>query len=377
MSMMPISKPIRPGTLPDWNDLNKTRGVFRGLGLYDDDQDGPMLDGALVKAVKGFQKAKNLIVDGVINPGGETENALFKEKTGRPHPNFERTKLAQLESTGTKVGFGGTTRGVSSGKDPHNPNFGLIADKNKAKKENVKNKSSDTPLRKQTLEEANRNLFKLSDQWVENWKKERKELNSKEKTQRFYISSGRLFGLDSASENLEHFLDGQGRDKKMTQKDVEKRPFLKNAAEENNQRFKTKTFKEGGDQSKKLLNLKDGQETEINDHWVKKITKNDHLVNLRGDEALATGNSHVKSDVTLKASRKGNNIIVEGVVDHNWNDLYDFDKDQYPDQYDLQQKGRADNYKINANWKQKIKMHFELKNGKLINKGQTLENLKE
>lgn len=88
--MAPLSKPIRNGQLPDWKDLNNTRDTFRDLGLYNEDEDGPMLDVPLIKTIKDFQKAGGLIVDGIMNPNGETENALFNAKKGQPHPKTPR-----------------------------------------------------------------------------------------------------------------------------------------------------------------------------------------------------------------------------------------------------------------------------------------------
>lgn len=59
MGMAPLSKPIRNGIMPDWDELNQTRDVFRDLGLYNDDQDGPMLDKPLINAPKDFQLKDN------------------------------------------------------------------------------------------------------------------------------------------------------------------------------------------------------------------------------------------------------------------------------------------------------------------------------
>lgn len=270
---------------------------------------------------------------------------------------------------GRPIGFGGAARDYASSKDPHHPDFGLIEKKKPSSDlDFVPGFEDGNALDPKKDKEKKRDLFALSKELEHARAEKKKRLDENEKSHRNYIFGGRLFGLDSAAENLEHYLDGQGKDKILTRKDVEKRPFLKEAAEENNKRFQTQTFNQNSDHTQKLLNLKDGQETEVNDYWVKKISYLDHISDINLDEILATGKSHVHSGTKLKAKRVGNKITVEGIVNHNWNDLYDFDKEQYSDTYELQEKGRADNYNINANWKHKIKMNFEIKNGKLIYK---------
>lgn len=70
--MQPIKNPIGQGHLPDWNDLNTMRGIFRDLGLYDADETGPMLDKSLKsryhevgnnKALVTFETMKKILQD--------------------------------------------------------------------------------------------------------------------------------------------------------------------------------------------------------------------------------------------------------------------------------------------------------------------------
>lgn len=112
MSILPINLPIGGRAMPDIFDLNQTRKVFRDFGLYDGDEDGPMVDAPLDKAIKTFQDLRGLKVDGIINPGGETENEIAKIKTGKPSPRYVQNQKQQNNVRENHIGFGGNPLGV-------------------------------------------------------------------------------------------------------------------------------------------------------------------------------------------------------------------------------------------------------------------------
>jgi hypothetical protein len=107
MTFVEIEHPVGGRDMPDIFDLNQTRKIFRDFGLYDGDEDGPMLDAPLDKAIKAFQDLRGLKVDGIIKPGGETENEIAKIKTGKPSPRYVQNQQKQNDTGENSIGFGG------------------------------------------------------------------------------------------------------------------------------------------------------------------------------------------------------------------------------------------------------------------------------
>ena len=371
MSMLPITHPIGDGELLDWGDLNRTRQVFRDFRLYKSDQNGPMLDGDLVDAIKVFQRTKGLVVDGIMNPAGETENEIFKVKTGKPHPNFGRIKLAQLENTDDKIGFGGNTRGVDSKRDPHHPDFGVIANKPKPEKQ------ISVPTPKPDYK-SERNLFDIDNKKAETHKE---FVDNIEKKFKEYVEVGKENNLPSASRYLEHYLDGRGSKINVPKSEIDQKPFLKKGAEKNAERLKDSFLNKEHDFNKKIKNLREGETVNLKDHWDYKFSplspvdaikhfdlNKNHILSGRLDEMLSTGNSHIQSSGDLFATKTNGKIIIEGIINHNWNDVYDFTPlgSFGAGATTLEKFGRAKRFPIESLWKQKFKTTIVNKDGQFV-----------
>lgn len=80
-SGLSLAEPVRRDAAAREHDVIALKTALARLGLYRD-PDGaitPVPDGALFQAVETFQRSRRLEVDGVVNPGGETERALAQE----------------------------------------------------------------------------------------------------------------------------------------------------------------------------------------------------------------------------------------------------------------------------------------------------------
>lgn len=78
-------------------DTSDLKFALTSLGYYDDTETGfsPYADDELFKSVQAFQEDKKLKIDGILNPNGETQNAISAElkkdkKAGNAFMDFKR-----------------------------------------------------------------------------------------------------------------------------------------------------------------------------------------------------------------------------------------------------------------------------------------------
>ena len=85
--MYEISTTIDRSGFPSSHDTRKTKKALGQLGYLDQDEvDNPVLNMRDIDAVKRFQFDNGLKQDGVIKPGGETQNAM-KDRLKTPKPS--------------------------------------------------------------------------------------------------------------------------------------------------------------------------------------------------------------------------------------------------------------------------------------------------
>ena len=75
-------------------DVISIKKALNAIGLYNGNVSMPYIDAEMDKAIYSLQKIENLKADGLITPGGPTENAMFRlvgspivrcPKCGAPH----------------------------------------------------------------------------------------------------------------------------------------------------------------------------------------------------------------------------------------------------------------------------------------------------
>ena len=93
------------------DDVLKTKRNLKNAGYFDapdDDEKNPILTRALDTRIKSYQADRNLKVDGILKPGGETERSLFETLTRRTSDDV----FGPPERSSETIGFGG---GFNSG----------------------------------------------------------------------------------------------------------------------------------------------------------------------------------------------------------------------------------------------------------------------
>jgi len=126
------------------------------------------------------------------------------------------------------------------------------------------------------------------------------------------IADARKKGKGFAADNLQYFIDGKGGTKNVSLSTLNQFGAFKTAVSRNQSRFEKQAIAVA-------YGLKDGETREVNDYW-------DAVVDPGGFSELfyASGKSQVTSKGKIKVTRKGNEIIVEGVVENTWQDPYNW-----------------------------------------------------
>ncbi len=219
---------------------------------------------------------------------------------------------------------------------------------------------------------------------------EKEFLDSVESTYRGYVRTGREYGYKKAAENLEYFLDKSGPVRILDAAEVRKKDFIRDAEKSNRERF-NRSFSKTEKLGSQLLKLKPGHSINLKDNWdyeigllpLKIITNlepsRSHFLRGDLDEYLSSGTSFLKSEGNFTAKRHNNNISLEGIVTHRWEDLYDFEtmKPFGAGAYALEEAGRAQNFNIHSQWQQRMNATMNLKNGKLVSRRITWQDIDE
>ena len=106
----------------DPQDVWTAKNNLKNAGYMEDDAqeiESPFITRKMDEGIKAFQHDKNLKVDGIMNPGGETERGLFESLTGRRADDV----FGRADNNGGSVGFGGNVSGtfIPTQKNPKRP----------------------------------------------------------------------------------------------------------------------------------------------------------------------------------------------------------------------------------------------------------------
>lgn len=162
--------------------------------------------------------------------------------------------------------------------------------------------------------------------------------------------------------------------------------FYKKEMEDNNRRFIDSMVKGYVDNDpnkrsplkERILKLRDGESvtltkgngSKIADHWDKDVTRKRAFMKSL-DEGLGFGAAKINSTGTLHATRRGDVIEIEGAINHNFNDRYDFNHDTAFDRIVfsgfrwLDNAGKAKPFYTKGTKTQNIKGKLQIKDGKI------------
>ncbi|WP_417832427.1 hypothetical protein [Terasakiella sp.] len=195
----------------------------------------------------------------------------------------------------------------------------------------------------------------------------KRKLDATEDRLRTGSKIGRNVGLGDAADHLDQFLDGDDTDRTVHRDEARKDPFIRRAEDNNRKRYEDRTFTGttgNPELNKKLRHLKDGESVEFEDDWDTGQSDFDSVIdNARigfkdgANNYLKYGRQGLRSHSKIRATRRGNKIHYEGVVDHNADDDYDFHDGRsggMTGAKDMQDSGRGKKFKTKRRWKQKV-----------------------
>lgn len=208
-----------------------------------------------------------------------------------------------------------------------------------------------------------------------------KSINSIENVYRSYVQMAKKKGWTSAAENLEHYLGGAGENLVINSDKLRQKNFIQDGEKKNMERIISSL---SDDQStkvgSKLSKLNDGQAIGLQDSWDYSVEgfpakqtlshldfRRSHILRGDIDEYLSTGSSNLKSSAMYYAKRSGDVINIEGLIDHNWKDRYDFKPGEFlaDGALTLEHYKKATPFSLESKWKQNISGTVKIKDQKL------------
>jgi hypothetical protein len=130
---------------------------------------------------------------------------------------------------------------------------------------------------------------------------------------RAIIADGRKAGKRVAADNLQHWLDGSGKDRKLSSKWLRGFASVTGAEKRNQRRFEKETL------VPLALKLGRSYSTVKQDYWDAKLT-----ASVFGELYYASGTSTLTSRGKFALARHGDWVQIVGIVEHHWWDPYDW-----------------------------------------------------
>jgi hypothetical protein len=199
-----------------------------------------------------------------------------------------------------------------------------------------------------------------------------RNLERAEAKHRAIVRHFRESGYGTAADHLERYLNGTG-DTMVIDRD-EARSFtpIRNAEQKNDQRFERSFLPDAmNGHAEKLEKLKDGESVLIEDRFAVDYGPGAYALQTMDtstrDYALAFGRLGLKSNGNFTATRRGDEIHIEGIVDHHFKDPYDFNPGgpYSSDPNLLERHGKAKSFDRRALWSRRVTGTIRMENGRL------------
>jgi hypothetical protein len=199
---------------------------------------------------------------------------------------------------------------------------------------------------------------------------------------RAYVRRFREAGYHTAADHLERYLDRVSGTMLIDRDQARSFAPIQSAEEKNDQRFERSFLSDTEvGHAKKLRGLKDGESVEISDDFAA-----DHgpfafagqvLDPSTRDYALAFGSLGVKSYGNFTATRRGDEIHIQGIVDHKIKDPYDFNPGgPYSAEPNLLERhGKAKPFERRGLWSRRVNGTIRLEGGELRDPQFTWEDI--
>lgn len=354
-----LTGPVGNALANDPHDVRAAKKHLSRAGYFNEDTENGYITHALDDGIRRYQRDNNLQTDGRMKPGGETERSLFEKLTGRRADRIFGPAAESAESG--SVGFGGNTSGTLAPVPP-------------------------VPQRKPAYTPNNARVQEVdADESEEHTQKKGSDDNI---LARFAIKQFKDKGYNKSERLFRHYTEGSGKPIQLTSEEINQAPLFIKAIQDNRKRFEDSLVKGFVDNDykspnkksefkKQILELKDGESIVLNnkrivgggDLWDKDLNKKAAEQAKDLDQFYATGNTKLQSRGSLRATRKGNIIEIDGIVDNSIKDLYDFNKEdpQFLIFRNLAAHGKAKPFLVFGSDLEKLTGKLEVKNGAVHN----------
>ncbi|MEE8187786.1 MAG: hypothetical protein V3T80_01145 [Kiloniellales bacterium] len=212
----------------------------------------------------------------------------------------------------------------------------------------------------------------------------RSDLEGVEALAQFLLAAGRKLGLKLAVRFFEHYLGASGSSIEVTREEAFEFDLIRNAVQENIERFKQRNFiapetsTPGSSVVEDITKNPRTRVAQFQDHWKVDI----NLTSVSGIERFAkarstdetdtisilfgAGASSLTSTGDFLLQRQGDRILVEGKIMHEWSDVdgYNFNAGAifHPESQVLERHKKAKPFKWKAEWRDSVEGVIQIEN---------------
>ena len=388
----PLAGPVGNSKTNQSNDVKVVQSLLSFVGLLPKAKEvmpSGILDASDDTAIRTFQRQNNLREDGILNPGGETEQALKKAA----QPNQEETEDVSLEAFQKRR----AREREAEQKQRMQEAAQEISGKVKSKEENP------APPTEREPDGMPEDMRYAADQEADTPKPDRKPVSA-EAEAALIRAQGDLERFNNkdyslAARFLSHYIGRTGEPITLTAADIEGASLYREAIQTNQRRFEEamtkgivdRTYEWKGNAAvgnegtpslfrDQILNMKDGETIALQnpniedagDSWDRDIGRI-HSIWKDPDHGNAIGAVKLRSTGNFQATRKGSIIEITGEVDHSINDIYDFnndttiDRNLFEDYRILAEEGHAVPFEVHGSKKMGLSATLEIKDGNITN----------
>ncbi len=209
------------------------------------------------------------------------------------------------------------------------------------------------------------------------------ELEGVEALAQFILAAGRKRGLKLAVRFFEHYLGASGTSIEVRRQEALEFDLIRNAVDENIERFKERNFIAPEQSTPGFLAIEDiaknpkTRVAQFQDHWKADINLSSVSGIVRFVKAAitdrtdtesafkATGASSVTSTGDFLLRRQGDEVLVTGTITHLWTDPgFDFNRGQefHPESQILERHGKARPFQWKAEWRDAMEGLLQIEN---------------
>lgn len=304
--MLKLNKPLAGNSNADARDVQIVKHALNRLGLYTPYEKTGITeypDEQMFLAIKDFQREHKLPVTGVMKPDDKTSEALNTALASAPDGQYIWHSVKDEHVRASHAALDGTKRKWSETPYP-------------GQDYNCRCWAGSTAVPDLEARSLSEKEFSASE-------------NVKMKLEGFKILS-----YDLSATLLEYYLANRRGEATIGEDYFNNESVIVSAIEENRKRFEDDFMgiqkKSGVSFKQKILEMKNGEKLELSDYWDKDWDKWE--LNPFSDFFNSIGSIKIRSQGDFTVIRHKNIVLIQGMVVHSFNDVYDFNDDKKADQ---------------------------------------------